>query len=102
MNLSKAFAAAACLCLFATAAFAAQPEFLFGEGVSASPTMSKHWVKNCIVQSAPDAQGLYKVSCGNNISSIAPKWMKASANQALTSRKLICPGGNPPKTCFFQ
>ena len=80
---------------------AASPQFLVGEGVRASPAMTKTgWLENCIVQSAPNRQGLYKVKCNGEVSLIAPEWMVSNPDQTTTSRTFVCPGGGKP--CYFK
>ncbi len=87
--------------LASTQAFPADQKFLVGEGVRASPTMSKSgWIENCIVQSKPNRQGLYKVKCKGEVSLIAPDWMISNPDQSTTSRTFVCPGGGKP--CYFK
>ena len=87
--------------LLTAPALAANPQFLVGEGVRASPSMTKNgWIENCIVQSAPNRQGLYEVKCKGEVSLIAPEWMVSNPDQTKTSRTFVCPGGGKP--CYFK
>ena len=91
----------ACVCLSAGVAYAAQPQFLVGEGVSASPTMKKSgWRKNCIVQGGPSKAGLFSVKCGTEVFDVDPRWIKSNPDQTKTSRRFVCPGQGKP--CYFK